>query len=96
MELELAKQIALDCARAVLSTNGGRFSRIIMHHSKEAARLKARLTLLRVVWREIHARKEYDSRSVPPCRAMRKAWDSGLYPQPADFSMLMGLWQPQN
>jgi hypothetical protein len=59
------------------------------HHSKEAARLKARLTLLRVVLREIHARKEQFSRSVPPSRAMRKAWDSGLYPQPADFSILV-------
>ena len=96
MELERAKRIALDCARAVLGTTGGRLSRIIPHHSKEAARLKARLTLLRVVRREIHARKEYGSRSVPPSRAMRKAWDSGLYPQPADFSMLTGLWQPQN
>jgi hypothetical protein len=26
---------------------------------------------------------------------MRRIWDSGLYPQPADFSMLWELWQPQ-
>jgi hypothetical protein len=85
MELERAKRIALDCARSVLGTTGGRLSRIIPHPSKEAKRLKARLTLLRVVRREIHARKEHGSRSVPPSRAMRKVWDSSLYPQPAKF-----------
>jgi ribonuclease HI len=95
-ELESVKRIALDCARSVLGTTGGRLSRIIPHHSKEAKRLKARLTLLRVVRREIHARKEQDGGSVPPSRAMRKVWDAGLYPQPADFSILRGLWQPQN
>ncbi len=70
--------------------------RIIPHHSKEARRLKARLTLLRVVRREIHARKVQGSNPVPPSRAMRKAWDSGLWPQPASFSRLSALWTPQN
>ena len=94
-ELERVKRIALDCARSVLGTSGGSLSRIIPHHSKEAKRLKARLTLLRVVRREIHSCKEQDRGSVPPTRAMRRIWDSGLYPQPADFSMLWELWQPQ-
>ena len=91
LELDRAKRIALDCAREVLGITGGKLSRIIPHHSKEAKRLKARLTLLRVVRREIHARKELGG--VWPSRAMRKAWDAGLYPQPADFAMLRGLWQ---
>ena len=95
MELERTKRIALECARSVLGTTGGSLSRIIPHHSKEAKRLKARLTLLRVVRREIHSRKEQDGGSVPPSRAMRRVWDSGLYPQPADLSMLWDLWQPQ-
>jgi hypothetical protein len=66
LPVERANRVALDCARSVLGTTGGRLSRIIPHHSKEAARLnlKARLALLRVVRREIHARKEYTSASV--------------------------------
>jgi len=71
-ELERVKRIALDCARSVLGTSGGSLSRIIPHHSKEAKRLKARLTLLRVVRREIHSCKEQDRGSVPPTRAMRR------------------------
>ena len=27
---------------------------------------------------------------------MRKAWDAGLYPQPADAAILRGLWQESN
>ena len=70
--------------------------RIIPHHSKEARRLKARLNLLRVVRREVHARKEQGSGFVPPSKAMRRVWDSGLWPQPASFSVLTALWTPQN
>ncbi len=33
---------------------------------------------------------------VWPSRAMSKAWDAGLYPPPADFTMLRGLWQERN
>jgi ribonuclease HI len=95
-ELERVKQIALDCARTVLGTTGGKGLRIIPHHSKEARRLKARLTLLRVVRREVHARKEQGSGFVPPSKAMRRVWDSGLWPQPASFSVLTALWTPQN
>ena len=49
LELDRAKRVALDCAREVLGVTGGKLSRIIPHHSKEAKRLKARFTLLRVV-----------------------------------------------
>ena len=96
LELDRAKGIALDCAREVLGITGGKLSRIIPHHSKEARRLKARLNLLRVVRREIHARREQSGRVVPPSRAMRRAWDAGLYPQPAEFRTLTALWHPQN
>ncbi len=92
--MDLAKRIALDCAQEVQGIPGGKLSRIIPHHSKEAKRLKARLTLLRVVQRVIHARKELGG--VWPSRAMCKAWDAGLYPQPADFATLRGLWQERN
>ena len=47
--------------------------RIILHHSKEAKRLKARLTLLRVVQREIHASKEQGGGSLNVCLACRKS-----------------------
>ena len=92
-ELDRSKKIAIDCAREVLGVTGGKLSRIIPHHSKEAKRLKARLTLLRVVRREVHARKGQVGLLVPPSRAMRKVWDAGLYPQPAAFTTLRGLWQ---
>ena len=95
-ELEKIKRVALDCARTVLGTTGGRILRIIPHHSQEARRLKARLSLLRVVRREIHARKEQNGQPGSPSRAMRRVWDAGLYPQPAEFRTLTALWHPQN
>ena len=95
-ELERIKESALECARAVLGTTGGRLLRILPHHSKEDNRLKARLTLLRMVQRELYVRQDHADRIVPPSRAMRKAWDAGLIPQPADFSLLTGVWLPQN
>ncbi len=33
---------------------------------------------------------------VPPSKAMRQVWKSGLCPQPASFSVLTALWTPQN
>ena len=95
-ELDRIKRVALDCARTLLGTTGGRRLRIIPHHSKEARQLKARLTLLRVVRREIHARKEQNGQPSSPSKAMRRAWDAGLYPQPADIRTLTALWHPQN
>ncbi len=81
LELDRAKRIALDCAREVLWITVGDLSHIIPHHSKEAKRLKARLTLLRVVRREIHAGKELGG--VWPSRAMRIAQGLGRGPRPA-------------
>ena len=56
LELEVTKRVALDCARAMLGTTGGRRMRLIPHHSEAVKRLKRRLTLLRVVRREIYPR----------------------------------------
>jgi hypothetical protein len=96
MQFERIKRIALDCARTVLGTTVGWLLRIIPHHSKEARQLKARLNLLRVVRREIHASREQSRRLVPPSRAMLRAWDAGLCPQQAKFQTLTALWHPQN
>ena len=91
-EFEKIKRVALDCARTVLGTTGGWTLRIILHNSKEARLLKTRLTRLRVVRRDIHARKEQSGQPSPPSKAMRRAWDAGLYPQPAEIRTLTALW----
>jgi len=88
--LERCKRVALDCARHVLGETGGRVRRLIPHQSEAERRLMGRLKLLKVVRREIHARR--DGVSKPPSRAMRKLWDAGVYPRPADFSGLSTLW----
>jgi hypothetical protein len=96
LKLEHAKHVALDCARSVLGTTGGRIGRLIPHHSDAVKRLKARLTLLKVARREIHSRKALGNNPESPSRAMRRVWDAGLYPEPAQFQMLSSLWSPQN
>ena len=95
-ELDHAKYIALDCARSVLGTTGGKIGRLIPHHSEAVKRLKAQLTLLKVACREIQLRKELGNNPEPPSRAMRRVWDAGLYPEPAQFQMLSSLWSQQN
>jgi hypothetical protein len=95
-ELERIKRVALDCARTILGTTGGRLLHIIPHHSKEARRLKVSLTLLWVVWRENHASREQRGRLVPPSRAIVRAWDAGLCPQPTEFRTRTAVWHPQN
>jgi hypothetical protein len=74
----------------VLGTTGGRLARIIPHSSQEEQRLKARLTLLRLVRRELYALK--NSLVMTPTRSMHRVWDIGLYPQPASVAVLKGLW----
>jgi hypothetical protein len=91
-EWERVKRIALD--PAVLGITGGRLSRIIPHRSQEERRLKARLTLLRVVRRELYALK--NSLVATPTRAIHRVWDMGLYPQPASVAVLKGLWLPEH
>ena len=81
---------------AVLGTSGGRLSRIIPHRSREERRLKARLTFLRVVQRELYAFKNCMPVVVTPTRAMRRVWDMGLYPQPDNITVLNGLWLPEH
>ena len=91
-QLEQMKQVALDCARRVLGETGGKIRSLIPHHSRQFRKLKARLTLLKVVWREIHARRNTGQQM--PSRAMRSVWDGGLYPRPCNFSALSSLWSP--
>ncbi len=69
---------------------------LIPQHSEEFRTLEARLTLLKVVLREIHDRRKKGLQK--PSRAMRtgRTWDAGLYPQPADFATLSSLWSPAN
>jgi hypothetical protein len=82
----------LDCARKVFGEAGGKMRSLIPHHSREFRKLKERLTLLKVLRREIHARRNTEQQR--PSRAMRRAWDEGLYPQPCSFSVLSSLWVP--
>ena len=88
--LERCKRVALHCARRVLGESGGKMRRLIPHHSDAARRLMGRLKLLKVVRRELYARRD----GVPqiPSRAMRKLWDAGVYPHPAEFGALYTLW----
>ncbi len=59
-ELEKVKQVALDCTREVLGTTGGTLC-ILPNYSRETRQLKARLNILKVVLREIKARKNNGS-----------------------------------
>ena len=92
--LERLKGVALTCAKRVLGESGGKLRRLIPHHSDEVRRLMSRLKLLKVVRRELHARR--DGVQKAPSRAMRKLWDAGVYPQPADFSALATVWSPSH
>ena len=88
-QLELMKGVARVCARQVIGEKGGRIRDLIPHHSLEFRKLKARLTLLKVVRWEVHARRH--SGPLLPSLAMRRAWDAGLYLRPATFDMLSSL-----
>jgi hypothetical protein len=87
--LDQLKRVALACAQRVIGESGGKVRRLTPHHSEEVRRLMACLKLLRVVRRELHARRDGVSRL--PSRAMRKLWDAGVYPHPAEFSTLVTL-----
>ena len=90
--LERCKRVALHCARRVLGESGGKMRRLIPHHSDAARHLMGRLKLLKVVRRELYARR--DGEPQMPSRAMRKLWDAGVYPRPAEFGALSTLWSP--
>jgi hypothetical protein len=96
--LERFKQIALRCAETVLGVSGGKLRSLIPHHSSEFIKLRTRLTLLKAVRRELLALRtgSAHSSSKQPSRALRKAWDMGLYPSPAVFSSLSDPWKPTN
>ena len=89
--LEHTKEVCMALARSILGTTGGKLRSPIPHHSSEYIQLTARLHLLKIVRREIHARKEANHIS-PPSKAMQKVWDSGLYPRPAPDTGISNLW----
>ena len=95
--LEHVKQVALAQARLLLGMTGGRIRSLIPHHSGQFKKLTARLSLLKVVRREIAARNDREQMMpLPPTKAMRRVWDAGLYPKPAEFATLSELWTVEN
>jgi len=92
--LDQAKKVAMGCARSILGERGGQLKRFVPHISEEGRKFKGRLSLLRVVKREIYSRKGQGA--MPPSKAMRQAWDAGLYPQPASFQLMSDLWSTTN
>jgi hypothetical protein len=95
-QLDLIKKTALDQARSLLGTTGGKVRSLIPHHSEQFKKLTGRLSLLKTVRREITERRDTVSQLLPPTKAMRRIWDAGLYPRPAVFDALFALWSPQN
>ena len=95
-QLDHIKRMALDQARSLLGTTGGRIRSLIPHHSEQFKKLTARLSLLKVVRREVTARRDTEHLSLPPTKAMRRVWDAGLYPKPAEFAILSAPWSTQN
>ena len=69
---------------------------LIPHHSEQFKKMTARLSLLKVVRREITARRDMELLFLPPTKAMCRVWDAGLYPKPAEFATLSALWSTQN
>ena len=93
--LDNVKRIALDQARSLLGTTGGKMRSLIPHHSAQFKKLCARLSLMKVVRREIAGRRDGEQVVLPPTKAMRRVWDAGLYPKPAEFATLSALWSTQ-
>ena len=71
---------------------GGKIRSTITKHSGEYIRLQARLLLLRVVRRELYTLQQQGA--TAPSKAMRRAYDSGLCPQPASVAALGDVWGP--
>jgi len=94
-QLERMRRVSVNCARTVLGVTGGDIRPIAPRQSPEFRKLRAQLSLLQVVRREIYQRQLAGAEQGRPSRAMRKAWDRGLYPEPATFAALSALWTPQ-
>lgn len=92
--LDTAKEIALTSAKKLLGTTGGKLRPAIPFHSSQFIALQNQLRLLRVTHREILSRQS--QLAQPPSRAMRRCWDSGIYPKPASFATLSDLWNSSN
>ena len=91
LRLEAMQQTAIRTAEALLGVTGGAVRPQIRLHSEQIRRLLARLRLLKVIRRELHDRKQ-SGLAQEPSRAMRKAWDAGLFPSPGAFGCLHSLW----
>jgi len=87
-QLDNIKRVALDQARSLLGTSGGKMRSLIPHHSAQFKKLSSRLSLLKVVRREIAGRRDGEQVFLPPTKAMRRVWDAGLDPKPAEFATL--------
>ena len=94
-------------AKAILGESSQKIRCQIPYHSSEFKKLKARLGLLKLVRTEVNNRRLQGGQPFPPSRAMRKAWDSGLYPESdapgtvekmglPKFTMLSDLWSAEN
>ena len=105
--LDHLKQIAMSKAKAILGESSQKIRCQIPYHSSEFKKLKARLGLLKLVRTEVNNRRLQGGQPFPPSRAMRKAWDSGLYPESdapgtvekmglPKFTMLSDLWSAEN
>jgi len=82
---------ALLMARLLLGVSGGEVRPHILRHSEPFRRLLARLRLLKVLRRELHDRKQAGSER-PPSRAMRNAWDRGLFPAEGKHGWMYSMW----
>jgi hypothetical protein len=94
-QLDRVKVVAYEQAKAILGVTGGRMRSFIPFHSTRFVRLQTRLRLLRAARRDIYARQGREA-SVGPSRAMKRVWDAGWHPQPAEYDNISQPWCSQN
>jgi hypothetical protein len=88
------QQMAIRAAASLLGVTGGVLRPYICLHSQRFRRRLARLRLLKVLRRELQDRKQAGNVETPS-RAMRQAWDAGLFPSPGEFRSLTTLWSSE-
>jgi hypothetical protein len=89
--LDRLKAVAYNQATAILGVTGGRMRSFIPFHSSRMIQLLARLRLLKAARRDILARQGSTS-IVGPSRAMRRVWDAGWHPKPANYVSISQPW----
>ena len=95
--LDRLKAVALEAAREVPGTTGGKLCRPIRFHSSESIRLMSLLRTVKAARRDIQARRD----SAPgaragPSRAMRMVWDRGIIPPGGSFAFLTDPYSDQH